>query len=65
MRNRSLAFAALATVTLACGHGHAQPAAIDPAFGSWELIVATKEAPPFAMKQPDGTWRGISIGCPT
>ena len=26
-----------------------------------ELIVATKEAPPFAMKQRDGTWRGISI----
>ena len=26
-----------------------------------ELIVATKEAPPFAMKQQDGTWRGVSI----
>ncbi|HVV92254.1 MAG TPA: transporter substrate-binding domain-containing protein [Hyphomicrobiales bacterium] len=26
-----------------------------------ELVVATKEAPPFAMKQRDGTWRGISI----
>jgi ABC-type amino acid transport substrate-binding protein len=26
-----------------------------------ELIVATKEAPPFAMKGPDGTWQGISI----
>jgi polar amino acid transport system substrate-binding protein len=26
-----------------------------------ELIVATKEAPPFAMKAADGTWQGISI----
>jgi ABC-type amino acid transport substrate-binding protein len=26
-----------------------------------ELIVATKEAPPFAMKGPDGNWQGISI----
>ena len=28
---------------------------------SRELIVATKEAPPFAMKGPDGRWQGISI----
>jgi ABC-type amino acid transport substrate-binding protein len=26
-----------------------------------ELIVATKDAPPFAMKGPDGSWQGISI----
>jgi polar amino acid transport system substrate-binding protein len=26
-----------------------------------ELVVATKEAPPFAMKQSDGSWSGISI----
>lgn len=25
------------------------------------LIVGTKQAPPFAMKRPDGTWYGISI----
>lgn len=25
------------------------------------LTVATKEAPPFALKQPDGTWSGIGI----
>ncbi len=24
-------------------------------------LIGTKEAPPFAMKQSDGTWRGISI----
>lgn len=26
-----------------------------------ELVIATKEAAPFAMKAPDGTWKGISI----
>ena len=26
-----------------------------------ELLVATKEAPPFSMKAGDGTWSGISI----
>ncbi len=26
-----------------------------------ELLVATKEAPPFSMKTDDGTWSGISI----
>ena len=26
-----------------------------------EIVVATKEAPPFAMKGPDGNWQGISI----
>ena len=26
-----------------------------------ELVIGTKEAPPFAMKAPDGTWTGISI----
>ncbi len=25
------------------------------------LLIGTKEAPPFAMKAPDGTWTGISI----
>lgn len=25
------------------------------------LVVATKEAAPFAMKEPDGSWQGISI----
>ncbi|MEZ2127153.1 transporter substrate-binding domain-containing protein [Sinorhizobium sp. CB9] len=30
-------------------------------FPDRELVVGTKEAPPFAMKEPDGTWTGISI----
>jgi polar amino acid transport system substrate-binding protein len=25
------------------------------------LVVGTKEAPPFAMKGPDGSWTGISV----
>ena len=26
-----------------------------------ELVIGTKEAPPFAMKAADGTWNGISV----
>jgi polar amino acid transport system substrate-binding protein len=26
-----------------------------------EIVAATKEAPPFAMKGPEGNWQGISI----
>ena len=26
-----------------------------------ELVIGTKEAPPFAMKAADGAWQGISI----
>ena len=26
-----------------------------------ELVIATKEAPPFSMKVADGTWQGISV----
>ena len=32
-----------------------------PALPDRELTVATKEAAPFAMKGPDGSWQGISI----
>jgi ABC-type amino acid transport substrate-binding protein len=34
---------------------------VTPPIPDKELIVGTKEAPPFAMKQPDGSWHGISI----
>src|SRR4051794_3606876 len=30
-------------------------------FPARELIVGTKEAPPFAMKDQDGAWTGIAI----
>jgi ABC-type amino acid transport substrate-binding protein len=26
-----------------------------------ELVIGTKEAPPFSVKAPDGTWQGISL----
>jgi polar amino acid transport system substrate-binding protein len=30
-------------------------------FTQRELVIGTKEAPPFAMKASDGTWQGISV----
>lgn len=53
----SRALAVLVIVTLACGDGRAETAGA----ADKELIIGTKEAPPFAMKQQDSTWRGISI----
>ena len=35
--------------------------AAPPEFPVRELVVGTKEAPPFAMKGPDGSWTGLSI----
>src|SRR5262245_27659981 len=32
-----------------------------PVLPDRELVVGIKEAPPFVIKAPDGTWRGISI----
>ncbi|MBL0373988.1 transporter substrate-binding domain-containing protein [Rhizobium sp. KVB221] len=39
--------------------GVVQP--VEPDFPHRELVVGTKEAPPFAMKDSDGEWTGISI----
>jgi polar amino acid transport system substrate-binding protein len=61
MRYRAQALTVLVTVTLSCQHGRAQPATVDPSIPDRELVIGTKEAPPFAIKQPDGAWRGISI----
>jgi ABC-type amino acid transport substrate-binding protein len=56
------ALAVLAALAFASDCGRAQPALpSSPAVSDKELIIATKEAPPFAMKQQDGTWRGISV----
>ncbi|NWG23263.1 MAG: transporter substrate-binding domain-containing protein [Pseudorhodoplanes sp.] len=48
---------------LACGAAAAQPSpAPAPADADQrELVVGTKEVPPFAMKLADGSWTGISI----
>jgi polar amino acid transport system substrate-binding protein len=39
-----------------CAAGQAQPATTQHT-----LVVGTEEAPPFAMKGPDGKWTGLSI----
>jgi polar amino acid transport system substrate-binding protein len=54
---------ALATILASIAPGRAQTenppaAAISSAR---ELVIGTKEAPPFSMKAKDGTWQGISI----
>jgi hypothetical protein len=57
--------AVLAAVALASLYGQAQPASpIGAPLSDKESIVGTKEAPPFALKQRDGTRRGISDACP-
>jgi ABC-type amino acid transport substrate-binding protein len=57
--NRALAFGILVATALLWGTRQAQPA--NPPISDKELIVATKEAPPFVMKRLDGTLHGISI----
>ncbi len=52
------ALSVLLAVALPYG-AHAQ--AGDRPVSDRELVIATKEAPPFVMKHPDGTWYGISI----
>jgi len=57
--NRLRAFRALLAIALYCGTAQAQPS--NAPVSDKVLVIGTKEAPPFAMKQPDGTWHGISI----
>ena len=52
----------IVTALFLCGPCHAQ--STDPApfpRPDRELVIGTKEAPPFAMKGSDGAWQGISI----
>lgn len=35
--------------------------ALAPALSAAPLVIGTREAPPFAMKSEDGSWRGLSI----
>ena len=46
-------------MALLWANSHAQPA--NPPIADKELIIATKESPPFVIKRPDGTVHGISI----
>jgi ABC-type amino acid transport substrate-binding protein len=54
---RQVAFAA--AIWAGCGGAFAQTSI--EALRQRELVVGTKEAAPFAMKNADGTWTGISI----
>jgi ABC-type amino acid transport substrate-binding protein len=49
-----------ATLGLAFAPAAAQTAP-PPEYETRALLVGTKEAPPFAMKAPDGSWSGVSI----
>ena len=63
-----LCFLSLAMLAYGCGMARAQGTNQGTAQGTvqgtgpgTELVVGTKEAPPFAIKQRDGSWSGISI----
>lgn len=59
---RPVLAAALAFLLLASALGLTPRAAIaEGATDSRELVIGTKEAPPFAMKDKEGNWAGISI----
>jgi ABC-type amino acid transport substrate-binding protein len=53
--------AAVGVTLVLAGPSRTQPVAAPVAPASRELVVGTKEAPPFAMKAADGSWQGISI----
>jgi polar amino acid transport system substrate-binding protein len=56
------AVVALAALPLASQSARAQQAgSATPPIADKELVVATKEAPPFAIRHEDGSWHGISI----
>lgn len=58
-----LSAAAIAAVIVAGapGAGRAQQVQQPQAGGARELVVGVKEAPPFAMKDAEGKWSGVSI----
>ena len=60
-RHRTLPFAMLAFFLCLAGSPPREALAAPPEFPNRELVVGTKEAPPFAMKAPDGSWTGLSI----
>jgi ABC-type amino acid transport substrate-binding protein len=55
---QATALGILLAIALSHGTVHAQPS--DRVSGK-QLVIATKIAPPFVMKRPDGTFYGISI----
>ena len=60
--NRLPAVVVLLTLALTCLPAQAEPAAPTNApLPDRELVIATREVPPFVMKRKDGSWHGISI----
>src|SRR5262245_58953624 len=57
---RSAAVATALVLGGTCGHAQPTPPA-SPPLPDRELVIAIREAPPFVMKNKDGSWRGISI----
>jgi ABC-type amino acid transport substrate-binding protein len=60
-RRRTLPFVILAFFLCLAGSLPRHALAAPPEFPNRELVVGTKEAPPFAMKATDGSWTGLSI----
>ncbi len=61
MRLSPMLAALTGTALIFAGPCRAQMAANADVSSQRELVIGTKEAPPFAMKAADGTWQGISI----
>ncbi len=61
MRLSPMLAALTGTVLIFAGPCRAQMAENADVSSQRELVIGTKEAPPFAMKAADGTWQGISI----
>ncbi len=61
MRPLTMIAAIAGAMLILAAPGHAQSPENAGTGPQGELVLGTKEAPPFAMKAADGTWQGISI----
>jgi len=60
-RKMAILLAALAVMLVTALPGLAQTGAMPAAFPDRPLLIGTRVAPPFAMKNANGDWEGISI----
>jgi polar amino acid transport system substrate-binding protein len=56
-----LAIACTMVSSITAGHAQTASSPVATSASERELVIGTKEAPPFSMKSADGTWQGISI----
>jgi polar amino acid transport system substrate-binding protein len=61
MRPLTMIAAIAGAMLILAASAHAQSPEPADAAPQGELVLGTKDAPPFAMKAADGTWQGISI----